>query len=177
MVMMPNFLSGSKVLLRPFELSDITPEYVSWLNDPEVVRYSNQRFVTHSEDSCRHFYDSFKNSHNHFLSIRLQDDDLAVGTMTAYVSPQHETVDIGIMIGNRSVWGKGIGQDAWNTLLHWFISQPTIRKITAGTMCCNQGMIKLMERSGMKLEGSQKKQELLDGIPQDILFYSLFREK
>lgn len=170
-----NKLLGTKILLRPFDVSDITPEYVSWLNDPEVVKYSNQRFVEHSEDSCLNFYNSFTYSDNLFISIRLQDTDEAVGTMTAYVSPHHGTVDIGIMIGERSVWGCGIGQDAWDTLLDWFIAQPHIRKITAGTMRCNQPMVKLMERSGMSLEAIQVKQELLDGMPQDLLYYAKFR--
>lgn len=170
-------LLGSKVLLRPFEASDITPEYISWLNDPEVVKYSNQRFVRHTEASCRRYLDSFVNTENLFISVRMQNDDVAVGTMTTYVSPQHETADIGIMIGRRSVWGSGVGQDAWNTLLDWLIDQRRIRKVTAGTMRCNQAMIKLMERSGMTLEAVQAKQELLDGIPQDLLYYAKFREQ
>ena len=50
-------LVGRKVLLRPFSNQDITSEYISWLNDPDVVRYSNQRFVTHMELSSRQFGD------------------------------------------------------------------------------------------------------------------------
>lgn len=169
-------LSGSKVVLRPFESTDITAEYIAWLNDPQVVRYSNQRFVRHTEESCRCYYESFANTANLFVSVRMPGDDLAVGTMTAYVSSQHETVDLGIMIGRRSVWGGGVGQDAWNTLLEWFIVQRRIRKATAGTMRCNQPMIKLMERSGMTLEAMHPKQELLDAVPQDLLYYGKFRD-
>lgn len=168
-------LSGSKVILRPFERTDITPEYVAWLNDPQVVRYSNQRFVRHTEESCLRYYESFANTGNLFVSVRTSGNNSAVGTMTAYVSSQHETVDLGIMIGDRSVWGHGIGQDAWNTLLDWLVIQCRARKVTAGTMRCNEPMVKLMERSGMVLEGVQKKQELLNGIPQDLLYYGKFR--
>lgn len=169
-------LVGSKILLRPFTLADITPEYVAWLNDPEVVRYSNQRFARHTEESCRRYYDTFIDSPNLFVSVRMKSDDLAVGTMTAYLFPHHETVDIGIMIGRRSVWGAGLGQDAWDTLLNWFIDERRIRKVTAGTMRCNLPMIKLMERSGMVLEAVRPEQELLDGAPQDLLFYGKFRD-
>ncbi|MFH2135423.1 MAG: GNAT family protein [Pseudomonadota bacterium] len=169
-----NDLLGEKVLLSHFVESDITSEYISWLNDPQVVRFSNQRFVCHTEKSCQNYYDSFANSPNLFICVRTLNDNVAVGTMTAYVSPHHETVDIGIMIGRRSVWGAGVGQDAWNTLLNWFIGQRRIRKVTAGAMRCNAPMIKLMERSGMKLEATRSKQELLDGVPHDILYYSKF---
>jgi ribosomal-protein-alanine N-acetyltransferase len=169
-----NNLLGEKVLLRYFEKSDITSEYISWLNDPKVVRYSNQRFICHTEESCLRYIDSFANSPNLLICVQRKNDSMVVGTMTAYVSPHHETVDIGVMIGQRSVWGEGLGQDAWNTLLKWFIEQRRIRKVTAGAMSCNEPMIKLMKRSGMSLEAVRSKQELLDGAPHDILYYCKF---
>jgi RimJ/RimL family protein N-acetyltransferase len=96
--------------------------------------------------------------------------------MTAYVSKPHQTVDIGIMVGRRAVWGGGIGQDAWNTLVSWFLRQGSIRKVTAGTMQSNGAMIKIIERSGLLLEAVRPKQELLNGLPQDILYYGKFRD-
>jgi hypothetical protein len=38
--------------LRPFEAADINATYLGWLNDPEVTRYSNQRFHQHTPESC-----------------------------------------------------------------------------------------------------------------------------
>lgn len=165
---------GQKVLLRPFLGSDITPEYVSWLNDPEVVRHSNQRFIQHTESSCRAYWESFLNTPNLFISVRTLAVDIPVGTMTAYVSLPHETVDIGILIGRKSVWGSGVGQDAWNTLVNWFIEQLRIRKVTAGTLSSNIAMLRLMECSGMHCEAIRPKQELLDGVPVDIHYYGKY---
>ncbi len=170
-------LQGAKVVLSPFSVEDITDEYVAWLNDPEVVKYSNQRFVSHTLESCRRYYQGFAGSANLFVSVRSKADGTAIGTMTAYVSPHHQTVDIGIMIGCRSVWGTGMGQDAWNTLLNWFIGERRVRKVTAGTMRCNAPMVKLMERSAMTLEAIRPQQELLDGVPQDMLYFGKFRDR
>lgn len=171
--MLDNFdaLDGSIVVLRPMVVADITPEYVGWLNDPEVVKYSNQRFVRHTLESCRNYFDGFLRSPNRFVSINSKVDGRLLGTMTAYASPHHQTVDVGIMVGLRSVWGNGIGQDAWNTLLLWLENQRQVRKITAGTMRCNASMVKLIERSGLELEATRPKQELLDGTPQDLLYF------
>jgi len=169
-------LSGSKVLLCPFEAADINAEYIGWLNDPEVVKYSNQRFARHTRESCLRYFHSFEGSPNMFISVRRRDNDSAIGTMTAYVSPQHQTVDIGILIGSRAMWGSGLGQDAWNTLINWFIKQSGIRKLTAGAMRCNAGMVKLMKRSGMTLEAIRPAQELLDGVPQDMVYFAKFIE-
>lgn len=167
-------LVGRKVLLRPFQQSDITSEYIAWLNDPDVVRYSNQRFVTHTELSCFKYWESFLNTPNLFISVRTKADDLAVGTMTVYVSVPHGTADIGIMIGQKSVWGMGIGQDAWDTLVNWLIDQRRIRKVTAGTLSSNKAMILIMERSGMRREAVRPEQEMLDGEPLDLHYYGKF---
>jgi ribosomal-protein-alanine N-acetyltransferase len=170
-------LSGEKVTLKRFVESDITDEYVAWLNDPQVVKYSNQRFIQHTRETCKRYLDSFKGTGNLLIKIERKVDCLFVGTMTAYISAHHQTVDIGIMVGRRLVWGSGIGQEAWNLLLNWFLTQAAIRKVTAGTMRCNVAMVKLVERSGMSLEAVRPGQELLDGLPQDLVYYGKFRDR
>ena len=152
-------------------------EYISWLNDPEVVKYSNQRFIEHTEVSCRAYLESFMNTPNLFLMVRSLEDDLALGTMTAYVSLQHSTVDIGILIGQKSRWGNGIGYDAWQTLVNWFLEIRAIRKVTAGTIGSNKRMIRVMERSGMHCEAIRPKQEFFNGLYDDIHYFGIYSSK
>jgi ribosomal-protein-alanine N-acetyltransferase len=167
-------LEGRLVRLRTFGSGDIDERYLGWLNDPRVVRLSNQRFRTHDRASCEAYLASFAGSSNLFVSVRDRLDDRAIGTMTAYVNPHHETVDVGIMIGDASRWGGGYGQDAWLTLTDWLVAQPGVRKLTAGTLACNRGMVRLMERSHMHHEATRKAQELIDGEPQDMVHYARF---
>ncbi|OGT89687.1 MAG: hypothetical protein A2286_00430 [Gammaproteobacteria bacterium RIFOXYA12_FULL_61_12] len=167
-------LTGDKTTLSRFQPSDITGDYVGWLNDPVVVQFSNQRFLTHTPESCAGYLASFENSENLFLKIERKGDGVCVGTMTAYYSPHHRTVDVGIMVGHRPGWGKGLGQDAWSALLAWLLDLDCVRKVTAGTMRCNVAMVRLIERSGMSLEAVRPQQELLDGVPQDLLYFGRF---
>ncbi|MEI7707621.1 MAG: GNAT family protein [Chlorobium sp.] len=169
-------LFGEKVLLRPFTQADIDDRYIGWLNDPAVVRLSNQRFRKHDRESSMRYLSSFSGTGNFFLSARAMSDHRQLGTLTAYLSLHHGTIDVGIMIGDKSVWGQGYGQDAWNTLTIWLLKQKGIRKLTAGTTSVNYGMIKLMERSGMTLEAVRKEQELVAGVPVDLLYYAKFRQ-
>lgn len=169
-------VTGCLVVLRPFLAADVTPEYVSWLNDSQVVRFSNQRFRQHSLSSCLDYVSSFHGAPNRFLKILRQEDGRTVGTMTAYAAVHHGTVDMGIMLGCRSSWGQGIGQDAWNTLLRWLLSAGGVRKVTGGAMRANQAMVRIMERSGMTLEAVRPGQELLDGVPQDLVYFGKFRD-
>ena len=169
-------LLGERVRLTRFSAADITEDYLGWLNDPIVTRLSNQRFVTHDRASSERYLASFDGSPHHFLSVRRRDGDRAIGTMTAYVSPHHGTADMGIMIGERSAWGGGFGQDAWNSLLAWLLGEGGMRKVTAGTLAINQPMIRIAEQSGMMLEGRRARQEIVEGEAVDILQYARFAD-
>jgi [ribosomal protein S5]-alanine N-acetyltransferase len=170
-----DILSGHQVTLRPFRATDITPAYLGWLRDPEVVRFSNQRFRTHTEENCAAYLASFHGTANLFLSVVRHADERPVGTMTAYVSAQHGTADLGILIGDRTCWGRGFGLDAWQTLMDHLFQHAGLRKITAGTLRPNVGMVRIMERAGMHLEGVRERQEIIEGVPVDALLYASFR--
>jgi [ribosomal protein S5]-alanine N-acetyltransferase len=172
---LPERLHGSKVWLRRFTEGDITDTYVSWLNDPVVTRFSNQRFHRHDAASCRRYLESFEGGPNLFLSVHCLSGDEAIGTMTAYINPHHGTADVGILLG-RSAWGGGFGQDAWNTLADWLLARPDIRKMTAGTLATNTAMIRVAERAGMALEGRRIRQEVFEGAEVDILYFAKFAD-
>lgn len=167
-------LTGKLVQLRPFTSEDISEAYLGWLNDPQVTRFSNQRFRRHDRTSSLAYLASFEGTDNLYMSMRRLTDDSAIGTMTAYLSRHHGTVDVGIMVGDRRAWGKGYGQDGWNVMLDWLAGLENIRKITAGTAAPNIGMQRLMERSGMTLEARRIGQEIIEGKPEDILYYARF---
>ena len=170
-------IQGDLVRLEPFASNDVTPEYIGWLKDSEVTRFSNQRFKKHSLESCRDFLASFEASPNLILKIVLQDSNRSIGTMTVYTAVQHGTLDIGIMVGCRSAWNKGVGFDAWNTLLNWLLNNTSARKVTGGAMRCNLAMLRIMERSGMTLEAIRPLHEMLDGEPQDMVYFGKFSDQ
>ena len=118
----------------------------------------------------------FKGSSNHFVSIRLREGGKAVGTATAYVSTPHGTVDIGILVGERALWGQGIGLDAFQTWVEWWLVQPGIRKVTAGTLEANVGMVNLALKAGLHHEATRRAQELVDGHPVDMHYFARFAQ-
>lgn len=169
-------LTGEKVRLQTFQPRDITDAYIGWLNDPDVTRYSNQRFATHTRASCEAYLASFAGSPNLFLSVREASTGDAIGTMTAYANPHHATCDAGIMIGARQYWGGGYGQEGWDLLVQWLCGTAGVRKLTAGCLAANGAMVRLMQRSGMVPDGVRKDQELVDGAPVDIVHYAKFAD-
>jgi [ribosomal protein S5]-alanine N-acetyltransferase len=167
-------LHGKKVELRPFTEEDITPDYIGWLNDPRVTRFSNQRFRLHDDASSRAYLATFAGSDNLFIGIVDREEGRLVGTMTVYINLHHKTADVGLLVGDSSVWGKGFGQDAWDTLGEWLLNEVEVRKLTAGTAAGNTAMVRIMERFGMQHEATRRGQELIDGRPHDLVYYAKF---
>ena len=113
---------------------------------------------------------------NLFLIIKVKKTSVFIGTLTVYLDLDHGVADIGIMIGNRDEWGKGYGQDAWDSILFWLLNNQKVRKITAGTLSCNIAMRNIIERSGMKIEGVRNQQEMLNGEPQDVILFAILNK-
>jgi len=171
---LPPRLSGARVALRAMSAADITPDYIGWLNDGEVVRHSNQRFLRHDRASCERYLASFEGSPSLFVSVRLLCTDEAVGTLTAYRDPRHGTADIGILMGQQRVWGQGLGAEAFGLLADWLARQRGLRKLTCGTLSTNTAMLRLAEGAGFRREAVRAKQEIVNGEPADIVYFARF---
>jgi [ribosomal protein S5]-alanine N-acetyltransferase len=169
-------LLGPRLRLEPFLESSLNPEYLGWLNDPEVTRFSNQRFRTHTAETARSYIASFAGTVNLLLAIRLADSGRMIGTITAYLSQPHRTADMGLMIGERACWGHGYGLEAWSSLMGHLLGPLGLRKVTGGCVRANVGMLTIMERSGMHLEAVRRRQEIVDGVEEDVLYFARFRD-
>ena len=165
-------LKGSVVELRSFAPENLTESYVGWLRDPKLMRFSNQRFRTHNIDSCRAYLTSFAGTDNLFMAIF--HESTFIGTMTAYRSAVHGTADIGLLI-SAGVQGKGLGKDAWATLMAHLLATGT-RKVTGGTLRCNLAMVRIMQGCGMQADGVRAGQELVDGVAHDMLHFAKFNQ-
>jgi RimJ/RimL family protein N-acetyltransferase len=171
----PVILETPRLRLTPFADRHLTDRYVSWLNDSEVVRFSEQRHSRHSLESCRAYVESFRGSASQLWAIELRARaDLHVGNIAAYVDAPNKLADVTILIGDREVWGGGIGLEAWTAVCDFLIDRAGIRKVTAGTLATNAGMLSIMRRSGMVDDGRRLNHYLVDGQPVDLVYAARF---
>jgi ribosomal-protein-alanine N-acetyltransferase len=170
-------IETKRLLIVPFSEEHLTPRYVSWLNDPEVVRYSNQRYRTHTLQSCREYWESFEGTPNYFWAVVARDVQLGhIGNMTAYVNTIHSVADVGILIGEQAVWGRGYGSEAWIAVCDYLLHGLGIRKVTAGTLSIHTAMLAVMRRTGMVEDGRHTRQCLFEGREVDMVHAAFFRE-
>lgn len=158
-----------------FQEKHLTKKYVGWLNDDDVVKFSEQRFKRHTIESCKTYWESFFNTPNYFWAIETIKDRIHIGNMNAYIDENNQTADVGILIGEKGYWGKGYGLEAWKAILNFLFEEKNIRKITAGTLENNKGMIKIALQSGMLEEGRRKKQVFINDTYVDMVYFGIFK--
>ncbi|MGJ3258697.1 MAG: GNAT family N-acetyltransferase [Rhodospirillales bacterium] len=173
----PVTLTTERLTLRPFDTArHLTESYVAWLNDPDVVRYSEQRHRTHTLATCRAFAEGFQTGPSRLWTIEMREDGSHIGNIHADIDAANGLADVAILIGARQAWGKGIGLEAWNAVLDWLLTDGGIRKAVAGCMASNAAMVRIMEKSGMVPDGTRNAHYVLDGKPEDIVFRARFRD-
>lgn len=169
-------LKGKKTTIRPFTESDINPVYISWLNDIEIMQYSNQRFIKHNKKSCLNYLNSFIDTPNSFFALEDNNSNKLIGTMTVYCSEREKIADVGILIGDKKIAGKGYGKDSWCSLIEWLKNQENVRKITAGTVSVNKPMLALMHAANMVVDGRRRKQQIIKGHEVDVIYFGIFTD-
>jgi RimJ/RimL family protein N-acetyltransferase len=147
--------------------------YLRWLSDETVTKYSEQRHLTHTNETQYEYLSSFVDSENYFWEI--QRTGVPIGSITAYRDIPNRIANVGVMIGNPRLWGHGYASEAWDAVCQ-FLFEEGCRKIEAGCMACNQGMIRLLEKQKFRYEATLGGHCLLNGKPEDALFYGKYRE-
>lgn len=160
-------LEGEKCRLEPFverHLND--PAYLGWLHDAEVVRSLNLPAYLETPvpfEEVAAYCDSLWCSPNDlFFALHLASDGTFVGTVKAgHVNWYAGTADIGIMIGRKDVWGRGIASEALGLLAAHLFETAGLRRLTAGVMANNPAMIRVFEKLGFRREGVFREQDRL----------------
>lgn len=170
-------LKTRRLRLVPFAERHLAERYVAWLNDTAVVRYSEQRHTRHTLESCREFWNSFVGTPHYYWAIEEIETGRHVGNIDAHIDTPNKVADVAIIIGEKEIWGKGYGGEAWNCVLEHLFHSLGMRKITAGTMATNQGMLRIMRNSGMVEEGRRHKNHLQDGNEIDLILMGRFADE
>jgi [ribosomal protein S5]-alanine N-acetyltransferase len=167
---------NSQISLFLLEAHHVTEDYVSWLNDPQINQYLECRFFTHTIASTRKFVQAMLDSpDNLFLGIRSHLLDRHVGNIKiGPIDKNHGLSAVGIMIGEKKAWGKGIGGLAINMMLEIARNQLLLRKIIGGCYVSNVGSQRAFKKSGFTVDGVCKQHYLLNKKPEDLVLMSKY---
>lgn len=155
-------------LLEPELVTDV---YVGWLNDPQINRFLESRFVVQDLSGVREFVAvQLADARTLFLGIRSAALDRHVGNIKlGPIDWHHGLGEIGIMIGDRGAWGQGVGTEAIRLLADIARHELGLRKLTAGCYASNAASARAFEKAGFSREGVRRAHFLLDGKPEDLI--------
>lgn len=148
-------LKGKKIYLRPITLEDANEEYVHWLNDKEVNQYLESRFVLATVENVKKFIEGIlKSENNYFFAIVDIESNKHIGNIKlGSVNTYHKRADIGILIGDKNYWGKGIGTEAITLISDFAFNHLYLDKVMAGCYANNLGSYKAFLKCDFVEEG------------------------
>ena len=172
---------GKRIKIVLFSEEHINDKYINWLNDSEInlLLGREEYFNGFSTNDAMDYLNEMKNTPEiTFLAI-INDQNLYIGTAKIILRnsiQENLTSEIGIMIGDKSQWGKGYAKETI-FLISNYLFKSNHKKIIAGGFSNNIPMIKSFEAVGFIEEGRIRKKLMLKGKHYDHIILGCFRNE
>jgi RimJ/RimL family protein N-acetyltransferase len=167
----PFLLREGTVLLRPFTRRDASStDYLRWMNDPQVTRTIGRfdYLLPVSRTKLMQYFADIDTDTTVFLAIHAPTKrggaPRFVGTLKIYdLDPLARRASLGIMVGERAAWGRGIASAAIRAACRYVFEVLGFSKVTAGYLATNVGMHQAFRKNGFRTEGVLRRQVFFAG--------------
>lgn len=165
--------------LRGLRASDLDGRWPEWFNDPDVTKYQAKGYHPNTREKQQAYFDQLASSRSDVvLAIVSRVNDQHIGNVGLHhIDPLHRTAVIGIVIGEKSAWGKGIGARAWRAITDYGFEVLGLHKICATVIDGNDASLKCALASGYEIEGRQAQQIYKSGAHRDLIHVGLLKER
>lgn len=172
-------LQGKNIYLRGLCMNDAEGNYPNWLNDSEVTRYNSHGEQTYTKEMAKEYIQMVSNSDFHqVFAIVEVPSQIHIGNISLQsINTKARNAEFAILIGEPSVYGKGLGEEAGKLLLSYGFSELNLHRIYCGTSSNNLGMQKLALKLGMKQEGVRRDGLLKNTQFADIIEYGMLENE
>lgn len=154
----------------------VANEYLSWLNDIEVVKLIGSPILLEHKglDFIEDSYKRFTAENCRGFFIKDSSDNKFIGTAKIdKIDFYNKSAEIGIMIGDKTKWGKGIATQAYKILMEYAFCEMKLHRLWGGTNGHNTAMKKTFLKLGFKEEGILRSATLIDGEYSDNFLYAI----
>lgn len=178
-------IKGKYTSLIPFNESHLNaPRYYAWLSDLEVMKYigRDEYLKPIRFEKVREYVEALWQSELCvFFALHYGEEDAFIGTVKVnYLNEagvMTRTADIGIMIGDRDYWGRGVATDALFAVCHYAFTTLGARKLTAGAVAANGAVIRAFQKIGFAEEGRLRGKLLISGEYFDHVLLGCFKNE
>jgi len=161
------------IYLQELNIDDVSRNYVKWLNDYSVVRFTEQKLHKHTIKSVKKFVIEKKRKRDEFLlGIFLSNKKTHVGNIKlGPINFKHKYAEISYFIGEKRFQNLGLGSLAIKKVCKIAKTQYKIKKLIAGVYEKNIPSKKVLEKNKFLLEGLISKKYLFEGKRISELIY------
>lgn len=171
-------LRNKTIHLKELCVDDVSDDYLSWVNDPEITRFLEIKYQTFTKESLRDFILLCKNSDNKTLwGIYCNETGKHIGNISITCDFNREIFEAGYFLGDRDYWGTSAGLEALLLMMKYGFETYGMRRIIDGAYANNMNARFLFRKIGFEKEGKIKESHMCDGKPVDVVIYSMGREK
>lgn len=163
-------LHSSRLVLRALEPADINATYLGWLNDKEVSRYLETRYLPQTLEALQSYWEAHRDDPSSpWFAICLAADGRHIGNIKlGPIHWLHRRADLSLFIGERAFWGKGYASEAIALVRDWSFYELDLQKLNAGIYAGNLGSRRAFEKCGFELEGTLRQEVVSSGQRLDI---------
>lgn len=162
-------ITGERLHLRRLTLDDVGEAYLRWMNDPEVIRFTETRFSRQTIESLRAFVNASQGPNSLLLAIVEKASGRHIGNIKVGINSLHRFGSVGIIIGEKDCWGKGYATEAVRLLRDYAFAELKMEKLCAGCYDGNLGSVRAFEKAGFFLEGRRIGQVDFEGRRIDVI--------
>ncbi|MBI2339365.1 MAG: GNAT family N-acetyltransferase [Deltaproteobacteria bacterium] len=171
---------AKEIRLNPLTDKEVTPDYVSWLNNPEIRRYlgiRHRREPLKQEDVIR-FLEDCESKKRHHWGIYYQGRHIGNVSCSAW-SRENRWIDISYLIGDRNVQGRGIATLAVGAAMRYLFERREYHRVQAGAIVENRASIRVMEKLRMRKDAQLRGNAYLPAENRfaDEVIYSALKEE
>lgn len=156
-------LRGQRVTLRPMTHAD-APHLVRWASDPDFAWFQwgrrPGRFA--DDEAARKWMDAI--AENRGVVFAIEHDGRPIGQANYRdLRPKGQSAEVGIGIGESSLWGKGLGREALDLLVRHLVNDLGVHRVSLSVLAYNDRAIASYKAAGFQVEGVDR-----DGVMTDM---------
>jgi len=163
--------------LRPFQESDAKLWQI-WDVDTEVQAFMPEppNEVQGISKQYEYIKECEEDEEGLYWSIETNSGD-TIGTVSlTEINDYHKLADLGIVIGDKSYWGKGVASEVIKTLVEYAFENLDIIRINAETEADNVVISKVLEKVGFKQDGLFQSARIKSGMRIDVKHYGIVKD-
>lgn len=168
-------LNTERLLLQPLGLDFLSENYLNWIKDNQIVEFMESGGNHYTIEMLKEYLTNIENQKTFSWAIVLKKNKSHIGNIKIDpINSKNLYGEYGIMIGDKSSWGKGYAKEASNEVIKFCFNELSLRKINLGVISNNKKALNLYKSLGFIQEGIFKEHVLLNDTYTDMVRMALF---